>query len=74
MLRSHSVPWLRPGIINRDSINKAIYRLRYQGLLGQALATSQEVKPQPIKVSDDGGEDWLSLRLLGEPQQDQSSV
>ena len=73
VLCSHLVPWLMSGIINRDSINKDIYRLRYQGLLGQALATSQEVEPQPIKVSDDGGEDWLSLRLPGEPQQDQPS-
>lgn len=71
--RSHPVPCLRPGIPNCDFISKAIYRLRYQGMLGQALATSQAAELQPIEVSDDEGGDWLNVRLPGEPQQDQPS-
>ena len=74
VLRSHLVPWLRPSIINRDYINKAIYCLRYQGFLGQALATSLEVEPQPIEVADDEGGDWLNLHPPGEPRQGQSSA
>jgi hypothetical protein len=61
-------PWQSPGIIHSSHVARAIHRLRRQGMLRQAPAASPAEAPQPIVVSDDEDDGWLSLRMPEEPQ------
>ena len=62
-------PW-NSGFVHPNSIRGAIRRLRHQDMFRQAPAVAPAVEPQPIEVSDDEDGSWLSLRPLGEPQQE----
>jgi hypothetical protein len=66
----HMNPWQPPGIIYSSYVARAIRRLRRRGMLRQAPAAPPAEAPQPIVVSDDEDDGWLSLRPPGEPQQE----
>ena len=71
LLPSQPVLWPRPNI---NTLDKAIFWIHQQHLLGSIPAAPPVVEPQPIVLSDDEDGDWLSLRPPGEPQQGKSSA
>ena len=71
VIPSQPVLWPRPNIITLD---KTLFRIHQQHMLGSISATPPVDEPQPIVISDDEDGDWLSLRPPGEPQQSKPSA
>ena len=63
VLPSQPVLWPRPKIITLD---KALFRIHQQHMLGSISTTPPVAEPQPIVISDYEDGDWLSLRPPGE--------
>ena len=59
VLPSQPVLWPKPNIVTLD---KALYRIHQQHLLGSVSAKPLVAERQPIVLSDDEYGDWLSLR------------
>ena len=68
VLPSQTVNQWHQGIFDIYSIDRAILRLRQQGLLHQTPAVTQEAESRSMELLDYGK--YLSLRPPGEPEQD----